>query len=417
MKTKTTAYEVAMQSLDRVAAIMNMGDEILAFLRVPQRSLIVELPLRMDNGSQRIFTAYRVQHNSALGPIRGGTRLHPEETLEDVKALAFWMTVKASLAGLPAGGGKGGIAVDPATLSQGELERLCRAYIRAIFPMINPKVDMPGPDMGTPPQVMAWFLDEYESIAQHHEPAAFSGKPPLLGGSQGRDRSTGYGLVYVAEKVMNLREGKSLEGKRVAIQGFGNLGTYAAELFAQKGAVIIGITDVHGGIFNARGINIKDALRHVQETGSIKNLPGCDSLCNAELLELDCDILAPCALQSQITKDNAGRVKARYILEGANGPTTPEAEDILHLAGICVVPDVVANSGGVMVSYFEMVQNLYRYFWSAEEVLQKMGTTMQSGAEAVYAQSIDKKVTLRQAAWIAALNRIVDAMKLRGWVR
>jgi len=410
------AYDVAMQSLDRVAGIMGLSDEILDFLRVPQRAMIVELPLRMDDGSQRIFTAYRVQHNRALGPAKGGTRLHPEETLDDVKALAFWMTVKNSLAGLPSGGGKGGITVDPSTLSLAELERLCRAYVRAIFPILGPKVDIPGPDMGTPPQVMAWFLDEYENIAQHHDPAVFAGKPPLIGGSLGRDRATGYGLVDVTEKILQLR-GENLTGKQIAIQGFGNLGTHAADLFTQKGAVVIAVNDVHGGIFNKNGINVKEAMKYVQEKGSVKNFPGCDSISNAELLELKCDILAPSALQSQITAQNAGRVKARYILEGANGPTTPEAEDILHDAGACVVPDVLANAGGVTVSYFEQVQGNYGYFWPAEEVLAKMSAIMQRNAEEVYAQSVDKKVTLRQAAWIASLGKVVAAMKLRGWAR
>jgi len=416
MNTKGTAHDVAMQSLDRVADIMQLSDEVLGFLRAPQRAMIVELPVRMDDGSQRIFTAYRVQHNHALGPVKGGTRLHPEETLGDVKALAFWMTVKNSLAGIPAGGGKGGIAVDPSTLSPTELERLCRAYIRAIFPILGPKVDIPGPDMGTPQQVMAWFMDEYENIAQHHEPAVFAGKPPLLGGSLGRDRATGYGLVYVTEKMLQLR-GENLKGKRIAVQGFGNVGTHAADLFTQKGAVIIAMSDVHGGIFNARGINVKEAMKYAQEKGSIKNLPGCDSIGNAELLELECDILAPSALQSQITAQNAERVKARYVVEGANGPTTPEAEDILHQAGVCVVPDVVANAGGATVAYFELVQDLYQYFWPAEEVFSKMSAIMQGSAEEVYVQAVDKKVTLRQAAWIASLGKVVAAMKLRGWVR
>ena len=416
MSTKATAYDVAMQNLDRVAGIMQLSDEVLGFLRAPQRAVIVELPLRMDDGSLRFFTAYRVQHNHALGPIKGGTRLHPEETLSDVKALAFWMTVKCSLAGLPAGGGKGGITVDPSTLSPAELERLCRAYVRAIFPIIGPKVDIPGPDMGTPPQVMSWFMDEYENIAQHHEPATFGGKSPLLGGSLGRDRATGYGLLYVMDKVLELR-GENLTGKRVAIQGFGNLGTHAADLLTQKGATVIAVSDVHGGIFNANGINIKEAMAYIREKGNLTNFPGSDSIGNAELLELKCDILAPCALQSQITAENAGRVKARYILEGANGPTTPEAEDILHAAGVCVVPDVLANAGGVTVSYFEQVQGSYGYYWPEEEIFAKMGAIMQKSAKEVYAQAVDKKVSLRQAAWIASLGKVVAAMKLRGWVR
>ncbi len=416
MSKKAAALDTAMKSLDHVAALMNLNDEVLGFLRAPQRALVVELPVRMDDGSLRFFTGFRVQHNYALGPVKGGTRFHPEETLDDVKALAFWMTIKNSLAGLPAGGAKGGIAVDPAALSANELERLCRAYIRAVYPMLGPKLDIPGPDVGTPPQVMAWFLDEYENISQHREPAAFAGKPPLLGGSQGRNRATGWGLVYVTEKMLQL-QGESLEGKRVAIQGFGNLGTHAADFFTKKGARIVALSDVYGGVFNARGINVEQAAAHTRERGNLKELPGCDALSNSELLELDCDILAPCALQSQITEDNAGRVRARWVVEGANGPTTPEAEKILHDAGICVVPDIVANAGGAVVAYFELVQDLYHYYWTEEEALSKMCVILQRSAEEVYARAEERKIGLRAAAWIASLDKVVTAMRLRGWIR
>ncbi len=416
MSKEVTAYEVAMKGLDKVAKLMDLSDEILGYLRTPQRAVIVELPLRMDDGSLRFFTGYRVQYNYALGPVKGGTRFHPAETLDDVKALAFWMTIKNSLANLPAGGAKGGIAVDPSTLSQWELERLCRAYVRALHPVLGPKVDVPGPDVGTPPQVMAWFMDEYENISQHREPAAFAGKPPLLGGSLGRNSATGYGLVYVAEKILQLR-GQELAGKKVVIQGFGNLGTYAAESFDKRGAKVIGISDVHGGIFNANGLDVKKALSQIKEYGNLKNMPDCDQISNTELLELKCDILSPCAMQSQIGAHNADRVKASFILEGANGPTTPEGEDILYGNNVCVVPDIVANAGGTTVSYFELVQDLYHYYWTEEEALDKMRMIMQKSAAEVYTRSEERKISMRQAAWVTALTKVIDAMRMRGWIR
>jgi len=413
---KDSAYDIAMKGLDDVAKIMKLNDEIVGYLRTPQRILIVELPVRMDDGSLRFYTGYRAQHNSALGPVKGGTRLHKDETLDDVKALSFWMSIKNSLANIPAGGAKGGITVDPATLSPTELERLCRAYIKAVFPILGSKVDIPGPDVGTPQQVMAWFTDEYENIAQCHEPAAFAGKPPLLGGSEGRNRSTGRGLVDVTEKVLALNK-QEIKGKRIVIQGFGNLGSHAAHFFSELGGVITGLSDVNGGIYCAKGIDHAAALAYLAKHGVLKGVPGTEAISNAELLELSCDILAPCALQGQLTAANADRVKAAYVIEGANGPTTPGAEAIMRDKGIIVVPDIVANPGGAVVAYFELVQDLYHYYWKEDEVFAKLKLIMQKTMEEVWHSAQKNKLGLRQAAWISAIGKIVEAMRLRGWIR
>lgn len=413
---KITALEVALQELNTVAGVMHLSDEVMGYLKTPQHVYSVSIPVRMDNGSLRFFEGYRSQHNTALGPSRGGTRFHPDETQDDVVALSFWMTIKNSLAGIPSGGGKGGVRVDPSRLSHTELERLCRGYVRAVFPVIGPDVDVCGPDVGTPQQVMAWFMDEYSVLNHGHTPTAFSGKPPLLGGSLGRDKSTGYGLVAVTEKLLHLNN-ESLEGKKVAIQGFGNLGSFSAQAFARKGAKIIAISDVRGGIYNSKGIDVAAAFDQVAGTGSVVGLAGCDSLSNAELLAMDCDILTPCALQNQITEENAGAVRARYVVEGANGPTTPGGEAILLDRGITVMPGIVANFGGVLVSYFEQVQNRYCSAWTEDVVMAKLEASMTKCCADVSAVAADKKTSLRTAAWVLALDKVVNAMRLRGWVR
>lgn len=416
MSNTITAYEVALQELEHVASIMNLSDEVIGYLRTPQRIMTVNIPVRMDDGSLKFFTGYRAQHNSALGPVKGGTRFHPEETIDDVKALSFWMTIKNSLANIPAGGAKGGVAVDPSALSKSELERLCRGYIRAVFPILGPKVDIPGPDVGTPQQVMAWLLDEYEVLAHGREPATFAGKPPLLGGSLGRDRATGRGLVYSAAELLRQRD-QSLEGKRVVIQGFGNLGSHAARFFAEAGAVVIAASDVKGAVYCAKGIDIGAAFRQVEQAGTIAGLVDTDQITNKELLELECDILVPCALQNQIIVENANLVRAKYVVEGANGPTTPEAEKILNDKGIIVLPDIVANVGGAVVAYFELVQDLYYYFWTEQEVFGRLQEIMVKTCQEVCSVAAERKVTLRNAAWITSLSKVVRAMQLRGWVR
>ncbi len=416
MARSLSAYEIALQELEHVATIMNLSDEVVGFLSTPHRIMTVNIPVRMDDGTLKFFTGYRAQHNSALGPVKGGTRFHPEETLDDVKALSFWMTIKNALANIPAGGAKGGVVVDPAALSVGELERLCRGYVRAVLPMLSSDVDIPGPDVGTPQQVMAWLLDEYELLAQRHEPAAFAGKPPILGGSAGRDRATGRGVVYSVAQLLKLL-GTSMQGKRVVIQGYGNLGSHASKFFADAGAIVIGVSDIRGGCYNKRGIDIGAAFAQAEKCGTVAGLSGCDAVSNKELLELDCDILVPCALQNQITELNAKNILAKYVVEGANGPTTPAAEQILTERGIVLLPDIVANVGGAVVAYFELVQDLSSYFWTESDVFKRLETIMINICSEVYAVAQEKKVTMRTAAWMTAITRVMTAMQLRGWVR
>ena len=414
-KKQESALDVAVQQLHNVARLMDLAPEVVKYLEQPQRFMAVQIPVRMDDGSMKYFKGYRSQHNWAIGPTRGGTRLHHEETEDDVKALSFWMTIKNSLAGIPSGGGKGGIVVNPKTLSKGEFERLCRGYIRAISPMLSPDVDVFGPDVGTPPHVMAWFMDEYDTICRHHNPRAFSGKPLILGGSLGRDKATGYGLVYSVIEVLR-RQNTTLKGKTIAIQGYGNLGTHAANLFTKLGAKVIAISDQGGAIYNAKGIDPAKALAHKEKTGSVAKFAGTSAISAAELLELACDILVPAALQNQITKDNAGKIKAKYIAEGANGPTTPEAEAIMLKNGVTLLPDIMANFGGVLVSYFEQVQNRYCYAWTEEKVLESLEASITRSTSAVCELAAEKKIPMRQAAWVLALTRVVEAMKYRGWI-
>ena len=413
---KITAYEAALEELHSVAKVLNLSDEIVAMLETPQRLMAVTIPVRMDDGSMCYYKGYRAQHNAALGPTRGGTRFHKDETEDDVKALAFWMTIKNSLAGIPSGGAKGGVAVDPSTLSPTELERLCRGYIRSIYPMINPDVDVFGPDVGTPPQIMAWFLDEYETISQKHAFTAFSGKPPLIGGSLGRNKATGYGLVACANEFLRLQK-DNLAGKRVAIQGFGNLGSFAAEAFAARGAKIVGITDIGGGIQNKNGIDLAAAMQQLKNTGSVAGLAGCDPIDNEGLLAMECDILVPAALQNQITENNADKVRATYVVEGANGPTTPAGERVLLSKGIFMVPDILANFGGVLVSYFEQVQNRYCFAWEEEEVISRLEKNMVQACNGVYGVAQEKKLSMRTSAWVLSLDKVIQAMRFRGWVR
>ena len=414
-KQAVTAYDAALHELHSVASIMNLPDATVRFLETPQRLIAVTLPLRMDDGSTQCFMGYRSQHNHALGPSRGGTRLHHDETIDDVKALSFWMTIKNSLAGIPCGGGKGGIAVDPAALSQSELERLCRAYIQAIYPVLQPDMDVAGPDMGTPPQVMAWMMDEYERLSGKHVPGGFTGKPILLGGSQGRVQSTGFALVHSTAEFLRRHE-QTLEGKTVAIQGFGNLGSNAAATFAQLGAKVIAVNDVFGGIHNAKGIDIPAAIALLQKAGTIKDMPGCDRIDNAALLAMDCDILVPAALHNQLTAENAPKLRARCIVEAANGPTTPEAEQIILDRGIPLLPDIIANAGGVTTSYFENVQNRTTLYWSEEEVLTRLKANTIQVCANVCAVARERKLSMRKAAWVLALDKVIQAMKLRGWV-
>lgn len=409
------AYEVAMKQLEKVAKRMNLPEEIVDELREPERALTVRIPVRMDNGKVRTFTGFRVQHNSALGPTKGGTRLHPQEKYEDVLALSFWMTIKNALAGIPAGGGKGGIIVDPMQLSEGELERLMRGYTRAISPIMGIHKDIPGPDVGTPQKIMAWMFDEYEQCTGEHAPAVIAGKPPVLGGSLGRERATAYGVSVVLQQFLALK-GEEIKGKRVVVQGFGNLGGNLAEILYHKGAIVIGISDVSGAYYKADGLDVPGARAHAREHKLLDGWTGGKSISNAELLALACDVLIPAALQAQIRGDNVADVKAKIVIEGANGPLTPDAEEALLNRGVPVVPDIVANVGGAVVSYFEMVQDLYSFFWTKEDVERQLEEHMKQVFAEVHAVADKEGSSFREAAWMLALNKVIAAMKLRGRV-
>jgi len=395
---------------------MNLDPGIHQVLRVPAREIHVHLPVRMDDGSIRVFQGFRVQYNDAKGPTKGGIRFHPEETIDTVRALAAWMTWKCAVMDLPLGGAKGGVICNPKEMSQGELERLSRAYIQAIYHLIGPDKDVPAPDVYTNPQIMAWMMDEYSKIAGKNQFGVITGKPLAVGGSKGRDKATAWGgMVAIREAAKVL--GIDLTKARVAIQGYGNAGYYAALLLRSIcGATIVAVSDSQGGIFNPQGIDPNEALKCKQDTCSVVNLSGSTPVSNEELLELDVDILIPAALENVISEKNAPRIKAKIVAELANGPTTPEADHILHEKGVHVIPDFLCNAGGVTVSYFEMVQNFYMYYWEEEEVLERLDKKMTTAYHTVLGNLKKYSTHMRQAAYVTAVERVVEAMKLRGWV-
>lgn len=414
--THINPFEMAQKQLDKCAKIMNLDPAAHQILRVPARELHVAIPVRMDDGSIKVFQGFRVQYNDAKGPTKGGIRFHPEENIDTVRALAAWMTWKCAVMDLPLGGAKGGVVCNPKEMSQGELERLSRGYIQAIYQFIGPDKDVPAPDVYTNPQVMAWMMDEYSKIAGKNQFGVITGKPLPLGGSKGRDKATAYGGIIAireAAKVLGL----DLSQARVAIQGFGNAGYYAASLLRSRfGATIVAVSDSKGGIFRSSGLNPEEVQEHKRATSSVVGFPGSQSISNEDLLTLDVDILIPAALEGVITADNAAKIRAKIVAELANGPTTPEADDILYQKGIHVIPDFLCNAGGVTVSYFEMVQNFYLYFWEEEEVLERLDRKMTRAYHTVLETAKKYAVDMRQAAYITAVSRVVEAMKLRGWI-
>lgn len=416
MGEKVTALDTALRELEEASRIAGLDPRVVEFLREPQRVFIARFPVRMDDGSVRFFTGYRVHHCHALGPIRGGTRFHPEETLDDVKALALWMTIKNALNEIPAGGGKGGVVCDPAQLTLGELERVCRGYIRAIAPMIGSWVDFPGADIGTDARTQSWMLDEWEQMhAMQHEPTAISGKDIVIGGSKGRPQATGMGLRYAVREAAKVL-GLELSGLKVAVQGFGKVGSWVSRLLYDDGATIVAVSDVYGGIYNPGGFNPYEVLEHVEKNGSVCGFPGAQAISNAELMALDCDVLIPAAVQSVLTEANAAQVRARLIVEGANGPTTPEAEQIMLSRGIFIVPDILANGGGTSVAHLERVQGLYDFYWSEDEVYKHYDAIFTRIFAEVYAIAQEEKLSMRMAAWVKALRKVEQAIKVRGWV-
>lgn len=408
-------FEMAQIPLNKAINTMKLDEGAAAIIAVPERTLEVAIPVKMDDGTTKVFTGYRSQHSTILGPAKGGVRYHQSVTVDEVKTLAFWMTCKCAVAGLPYGGGKGGIIVDPAKLSKNELERLTRGFIDKIAPIIGEKMDIPAPDMNTNAQIMGWMMDEYSKLKGQYEPGFITGKAISVGGSLGRTAATGRGVVVAALEALKLK-GIQPHEATVAVQGFGNVGSWTAKLFCDEGAKVVALSDINGAVYKADGFDCYDVDEYVQKNGTVVGYPGSKPITNAQLLAMEVTILSPCAMELQITAENADAVQATIICEGANGPTTPDADEILEKKGIMVVPDILANGGGVTVSYFEWVQNLYRYFWSEEEVIEKQNAMMRKAFKAVYAKAEEYNVSLRVAAYIVALNSLEEAMKIRGIV-
>lgn len=416
MVEKINPFENAQKQLDIAAEKMKLEPSVHAMLREPMRILEVSFPVKMDNGETKIFKGFRVQYNDARGPTKGGIRFHPDETLDTVKALAAWMTWKCAVVGIPYGGSKGGVICNPKELSQPELERVSRGYIRAIGRFIGPEKDIPAPDVYTTPQIMAWMMDEYSKIMGYNTPGVITGKPIPLGGSAGRGDATARGgMCTLREAAKHI--GLDLKNATVTIQGYGNAGNFAAKLVTELfGSKIVGISDSKGGIYNENGLDWKAVSEHKKKTKSVAGFKGSKQVSNAELLELDVDVLIPSALENQITEKNADKIKAKIVLELANGPTTPEADKMLYKKGVFVIPDFLANAGGVTVSYFEWVQNTYGYYWEEKEVTEKLDKKMTKAFKDVLEMAKKYKVDNRTAAYIVSVDRVAEAMKLRGWV-
>jgi glutamate dehydrogenase (NAD(P)+) len=409
-------FKIAQKQLDTAAATLGLDPATHELLRWPQRELQVSIPVRMDDGSMKVFHGYRVQFNSARGPTKGGLRWHPDETIDTVRALSAWMTWKCAVVDLPLGGAKGGVTCNPKELSEGEKQRLARAYIRAVGRFLSATGDVPAPDVYTTPQIMAWMMDEYETLIGEHSPGVITGKPLPLGGSAGRGDATARGGIYVVREAAK-KLGLDLKGKLSAIQGFGNAGQHAARLGEELlGLKLVAASDSQGGVYNAKGFDAKALVDHKLKTGSLKGFPGAESITNEKLLELDVAVLFPSALENVITDVNAQRIKAKIVCELANGPTTPEADAILFKNGVFVIPDFLANAGGVTVSYFEQVQNAYNFYWNLELVYSRLDEKMTKAFADVYAMRERHKSNMREAAYLVSVSRVAEACKLRGWV-
>ena len=409
-----SALESALHQLADAVHHLGLDDGLHQLLATPRRSLEVAVPLRRDDGSLEVLKGYRVQHNLSWGPAKGGVRFHPDTDLDEVRALAMWMTWKCALIGIPYGGAKGGVAVDPRALSRNELERVTRRYASEIIPIIGPEKDIPAPDVGTDEQTMAWMMDTYSMHSGYTVTGVVTGKPVSLGGSLGRGGATSRGVMY---SVFNaLREaGVDARGARVAVQGFGKVGGLAAQYLHDAGCTVVAVSDVGGGVLSTRGLDPAALVRHLASgAGTVVGYPGTDRVTNAELLELDVDVLVPAALEGVLHEGNADRVRARFVVEGANGPTTPDADRILEQRGVVVVPDILANSGGVAVSYFEWVQDLQAYFWSEDEVNDRLQVLMDRAYAEVSALATDRGVSLRTAAQMIGVGRVADAHRTRG---
>ncbi|RME44500.1 MAG: Glu/Leu/Phe/Val dehydrogenase, partial [Caldilineae bacterium] len=400
MTEKLNPFEIAQRQLDEAAEMLGLDPATHALLREPLREFVVTFPVRMDDGSVKVFKGYRVQYNDARGPTKGGLRFHPDETIDTVRALAAWMTWKCAVVDIPLGGGKGGVTCNPKELSPYELERVARGYIRAVYKILGEKTDVPAPDVYTTPQVMAWMMDEYSTMRGYNVPGMITGKPIPLGGSQGRGDATARGGIYTVREAAKVL-GMQLDGATAAIQGYGNAGQFAHKLAVELlGMKVVAVSDSRGGIYNAEGLDFDITLKHKQTTGSVVGFPEAEAISNAELLELDVDVLFPAALENVITAENAGRIKAKISAELANGPTTPEADRILHDNGVYVIPDFLCNAGGVTVSYFEQVQNAYNFYWPLETVHQRLDAKMTDAFHAVHKMAKSRNVHNRLAAYM-----------------
>ena len=407
-------FDIALKQLKKAASVINLDKQALEILSSPKEILEVSIPVKMDSGETKVFKGFRVHYNNARGPMKGGIRYYEKETLSEVKALSAWMTWKTALLDLPYGGAKGGIVCDPKKMSRGELERLSRGYIDAIANFIGPDIDIPAPDVYTTPQIMAWMMDEYEKIVRHSAPGVITGKPLEIGGSLGRGDATAKGGMYVLREAAK-SIGLDLSKARVAVQGFGNAGqfavTFVKEMFGSK---VVAVSDSMGGIYSEDGIDFQELLEYKEKTGKVEGFKNCKTITNEELLELNVDVLIPAAIENQLTGANADKVKAKIILELANGPTTPEADEIFFKKGVLLMPDFLSNAGGVTVSYFEWVQNITGDYWTEEEVYKKLDAKMTKAAQDVLATYKKYNVDPRTAAYTIAVKRVADAMKLRG---
>ncbi|MFL6211672.1 MAG: Glu/Leu/Phe/Val family dehydrogenase [Pyrinomonadaceae bacterium] len=406
-------FEIAKQQFDRAADLLNLDESLRQILKNTKRQLIVSIPVKMDGGDVQVFEGYRVQHNIARGPAKGGIRFHPRVTLDEVKALASWMTWKCATVGIPYGGGKGGVICDPKSMSRNELERLTRRFAFEIAPIIGPDRDIPAPDVYTDEQTMAWFMDTISMVRGHTELGVVTGKPVALGGSQGRGEATARGCLYALREACRVK-GVPLNGARVAVHGFGNAGANIAHMVAADGAKVIAIADSGAAIYNAQGIDVHAALRHKAETKSVQDTPNTEPMARDEVLEVDCDILLPSALENSITLANVNRVRTKIIAELANGPVTPGADRVLADRGVLLVPDILANAGGVTVSYYEWVQDLYSYFWTENQVNEALEKTMKTAFENVHATAEKHDTDMRTGAYVLAVARVAEATSVRG---
>ena len=411
--TETNPFESMMSRFDRAAQLLDLDPDLYAVLRVPSREIKVYIPVKMDSGRIEVFEGFRVQHNFARGPAKGGIRYAPDVHIDEVRALAAWMTWKCAVVNVPFGGGKGGIICDPLQMSLGELERLTRRYTAELLDFIGPEKDVPAPDMNTNEQTMAWVMDTYSMHARHTVTAVVTGKPVDLGGSAGRREATGRGVLFVIQEACK-KFGLKPQETRVVVQGSGNVGGIGAELLHEAGYKVVAISDIHGGIYNPKGIDIPAALRHLRQTRSFEDFPDVEFVSNSELLELNCDVLAPCATENQIRSNNADRIKCKILAEGANGPTTANADAILHNKGIFVIPDILANAGGVTVSYFEWVQDRMGYFWREDVVNERLQEKMVASFNDLCRYADTHNVDTRTAAYMLAIDRVAYDTKMRG---